>query len=103
MKRNSITTDLEFHVERNEEEIVLYVLAHVTLGYPAKTSGPPEDCYPSECDEVDFELFENEENTIPWKGELTEEEEDELVDYILDDIEFAPFADHEDYIDEEDR
>lgn len=44
---------LAYTLERGEDEIDIEVEYSVSAYYPAKISGPPEDCYPAEGGEIE--------------------------------------------------
>jgi len=48
---------MRFEMTVDYEDITFGVEAHFTPGRPAKVYGPPEDCYPEEFPEVEYELL----------------------------------------------
>lgn len=67
--------EIEFSVERDGEEVILTVHGSVSQYVPAKTWGPPENCYPAEGGEAEIEEILL--NGKPWSGELTDKERSE--------------------------
>lgn len=54
-------TDIEMHVRDDYGKLrILYVTADYTPGYPTRTCGHPDSCYPGEGAEIDIlEVMEN--------------------------------------------
>lgn len=94
--------EVEFGVERGEEEVILTIRGNVSPYVPAKTWGPPENCYPAEGGEAEIEVVLL--NGKPWDGELTDEEreraEEALQEKAADDGYDGP--DPDDYYDDRD-
>jgi hypothetical protein len=82
---------LDFHIERDEKEIVLEVHGTVSFGIRGVYNAPPERCFPDEPDDVTVNAMLL--NGNPWSGELTIDEEDELVQMLLD----AAYDNDDDY------
>jgi hypothetical protein len=64
-------------------EVVLTVQGEGEPHVPAKICGPPEDCYPAEGGYAHITEILGEDGK-PWKGELTEDEERQLEEYLYD-------------------
>jgi hypothetical protein len=67
-----MTYEAEFGIERGGDVIVLTIRGNVSRYIPAKTWGPPENCYPAEGGEAEIEEILL--NGKPWDGELTDKE-----------------------------
>lgn len=77
---------------RDDEEFELDIEYDIEDFIPARTYGPPEDCYPAEGGNVtDFRAFHN---GKPF--ELTPSEEEDLITYLEENHDFD-----EDYYDAE--
>jgi hypothetical protein len=76
---------LDYHINRTndageDDEIILEVRGIVNYGYPAFIGNLPENSYPAEGDEVEYDLLLNGKE---WEGELTGKETDELEQMLL--------------------
>lgn len=72
--------EVEFSVERGEEEVMLTIRGNVSKYIPAKTWGPPENCYPAEGGEAEVEEILL--NGKPWDGELTGKEQEKAEEAL---------------------
>ena len=83
---------MECYIEiLNEEYLVEYDYEIISKGGPAKTSGPPEDCYPEEP--LEFDLKDISLWTCKWidatefkKGYWTKDKKLDLPEWLEDDI-----------------
>jgi hypothetical protein len=75
-KRPGGEVEIDFYVERDEEEIELQIKGHVSAYDPGKTYGPPDRCYPPEGGEVEVHSVLH--NGESWEGVLTREEESDI-------------------------
>jgi|SRR5579885_2212356 len=79
------TYEVDYEVERGEEVIHLRVRGTVSPYVPAKTWGPPENCYPAEGGEVEIEvILEGEKGDNEWKGELTDSEREAVEEMLTE-------------------
>jgi hypothetical protein len=75
-----MSKQIEVYVDDLEgnEKIILVKDYHINCGYPAKVSGPPEDCYPAESTYIeDIDMAWQETGT-----KLTDEEVDRYIDQV---------------------
>lgn len=97
------THTITFEVERGEDEtykvLSLEITGHVSPYVPAKTWGPPENCYPAEGGEVEIESILLDGKV--WDGELTDAEresaEEQLSEYAMEDGRPDPDDYYDDY------
>ena len=82
------TYTIDFEVERGEEEdykvIKLEITGHVSAYVPAKTWGPPENCYPAEGGEAEIEVILHDGKV--WDGELTDSERETVEEMLFQEM-----------------
>ena len=65
-------------------------IAHVTsatAGYPARLSGPPEDCYEAEGPEVEYTILDRRGRPAPWLDRKVTDHDRQLIEEkILDSL-----------------
>lgn len=63
-------------------------VTHYTPVIPGRFSGPPEDCYPDEGGEFEFEVLDRNGRPAPWlERKLTSEDEDRLYQEFISESE----------------
>lgn len=54
---------------------------------PGRYSGAPEDCYPDEGGDVEYEILDRRGRTAPWlERKVTEKEHERILDTIFEDM-----------------
>ncbi len=83
MKQIELDYELERPLTENEWTYTeLRVVAEIEEYIPAKITGPPENCYPEQGGNAYIiEIFEGDQ---VWSGELTCEEEEDILDKIYE-------------------
>lgn len=71
---------IDFTVERNGFEVELRITGSASYT-PGRLSGPPEDCYPSESDAEVVKIVRADSDAA-WDGELTENEEELVIEKL---------------------
>jgi len=74
--------EIEYCVERDEEELELTVRGTVSKFIPGRFFGPPENCYPDEGGEAEIEAILL--NGKPWTGELTPKEKQAVEELLIE-------------------
>lgn len=87
-------TSFDFHVERNDQEIILKISGRAYYA-EGKRYGDPYMCSPDEEDSEILSVLDAQGNS--WEEKLTEKEREEIMQQIVNDVSSCDGPDPEDY------
>lgn len=87
---------LDYILEREGGDLDLHLMGDYASD-PGRCSGPPENCYPPE-ESLNYKLTLN---GLPWEGDLSLSEQDDLESYIRENIEEDDSEDPREYEEED--
>ena len=88
MTRYTYATTLSWGGDEPTAEVEVEVSFSIAWGRPAQISGPPEQCYPGEADEIDdIKLLTVDGKSRPWNMGFGYVSDDEFVTMVLDELE----------------